>query len=87
MLMKEEVIFGQEKGNKKPDKVAGDNVVIYSDPQLSEAPAPAFSGEGIPVYKTEWITNGILKNLWEDTGSKLTVNIFLIPKYLHERDW
>ena len=54
----------REKGNKTGQKVAGDNVVIYSDPQLPEAPAQPFSGEGIPVYKTEWITNGILKNLF-----------------------
>lgn len=53
-------------GNKIGQKIAGENVNIFSDPGFSEAPSYPFSNEGIPYKKVEWISNGILKNLYSN---------------------
>lgn len=52
------------KGNKIGQKVFSEKVNIYSDPMNKTAPSNPFTGEGIPTKKTEWITNGMLKNLY-----------------------
>jgi predicted Zn-dependent protease len=38
-------------------------VKIYSDPAHPLAPAVPFDGEGLPLKRTMWIENGVLKNL------------------------
>ena len=38
-------------------------VNIYSDPTDPVAPASSFNREGFPLKRTEWFTNGVLKNL------------------------
>lgn len=54
----------KEKGNKIGQKISDIKVNIISDPQLTEAPTTPFTYEGIPLFKTEWITDGVLKNLY-----------------------
>ncbi len=54
----------KEKGNKIGEKIAGSSVNIFSDPQFKEAPSAPFSGEGMPIVKRNWITNGVLDNLF-----------------------
>lgn len=54
----------KDNGNKIGEKIAGEKVNIYSDPQSPLAPSSPFSDDGMPVFKTEWITDGVLKNLY-----------------------
>lgn len=56
----------KEKGNKIGQKIVDSKVNIFSDPQNREAPSTPFSGDGYPVYKREWITNGVLNNLYSN---------------------
>lgn len=51
-------------GNKTGQKIADEKVELYSDPQFALAPSSPFTREGIPLYKTEWLSKGILKNLF-----------------------
>lgn len=56
----------KEKGNKIGQKIVNLKVNILSDPQIESAPATPFTGEGIPVFRTEWIKDGVLKNLYSN---------------------
>lgn len=56
----------KKKGNKIGQKIAGRNVNIFSDPQFREAPATPFSGDGFPVIKRNWISDGELNNLFSE---------------------
>lgn len=50
-------------GTKIGEKIASDNVTIYSDPTDSDLLTAPFDGEGLPLRRQVWIENGILKNL------------------------
>ncbi|MCB0727136.1 MAG: TldD/PmbA family protein [Ignavibacteriae bacterium] len=52
------------KGNKIGQKLVSDKVHIYSDPQNDLAPASPFNSEGYPIRKTDWFSEGVLKNLY-----------------------
>lgn len=52
------------KGTKIGEKVADEKVDIFSDPQFSDAPSTPFTSEGIPLVRTDWIKDGVLKNLF-----------------------
>ncbi|HMS65162.1 MAG TPA: TldD/PmbA family protein [Ignavibacteria bacterium] len=54
----------KDKGNKIGQKISNSKVNIISDPQLPEAPSTPFNYEGMPEFRTEWITDGVLKNLY-----------------------
>lgn len=54
------------KGNKIGEAIVDSKVNIYSDPQNKLAPSSPFSGDGFPVYKREWISNGVLNNLFSN---------------------
>ncbi|MEO6693776.1 MAG: TldD/PmbA family protein [Ignavibacteria bacterium] len=54
----------KDKVNKIGQQISGSKVNIYSDPQAQDAPSSPFSSEGMPVFKTQWISDGILKNLY-----------------------
>ncbi len=58
--------FFSDKGNKNKigQLIADPKVNIYSDPQSTYAPSIPFSDDGYPVYKTNWITKGILNKLY-----------------------
>ena len=53
-------------GNKIGMKVVDERVTVLSDPHDPDAPANTFTGEGLPVSRTVWIENGVVKNLAYD---------------------
>ncbi|HJR62548.1 MAG TPA: TldD/PmbA family protein [Gemmatimonadaceae bacterium] len=53
-------------GNKIGMKVVDERVTILSDPLDPDASANTFTGEGLPVSRTVWIENGVVKNLAYD---------------------
>lgn len=65
-------------GNRIGEKVVDERVTIVSDPQDADLLTSPFTGEGLPVGRTVWIENGVLKNLaydrfWADKqGAKPT---------------
>jgi predicted Zn-dependent protease len=56
--------FSKEGGaTKVGEKIADERVTIFSDPTDAELLSQPFDGEGLPVKRTVWIENGVLKNL------------------------
>jgi len=53
----------KEGGNKIGQKVADERITITSDAADPELRARPFDAEGLPVGRTVWIENGILRNL------------------------
>ena len=53
-------------GTKLGMKVVDERVTLVSDPLDPEAYGNTFTGEGLPVSKTTWIENGVVKNLSYD---------------------
>jgi predicted Zn-dependent protease len=53
----------KEGGNKIGEKVADERVTIWSDPADPDVRAQPFDSQGLPVGRTMWIENGVLKNL------------------------
>ena len=53
-------------GNKIGMKVVDERVSLVSDPLDPDAAAYTFDGDGLPVKKTVWIENGVVKNLAYD---------------------
>ncbi len=51
-------------GTKLGQKLVDDVVTIYSDPQNSELPSPAWAGDGRPQEKVTWIDKGVVKNMY-----------------------
>lgn len=57
------------------EKIFGEKVTIFTDPQHPENPTNVFDGEGFPIKKTEWITEGVVKAMacnryWAEKGKK-----------------
>ena len=50
-------------GNKLGEKLLGDNITIYSDPNNAEMPSSTFSFDGRPQERRVWIDKGVVKNL------------------------
>jgi len=67
------------KGNKIGEKILSDKVNIFSDPQYAGAPSTPYSGEGYPVIKKDWITNGVLNNLFANRYWAKKTNSEYIP--------
>jgi len=53
-------------GNRTGEKVVDERITISSDPQDADLLTSPFTGEGLPVGRTAWIENGVLKNLAYD---------------------
>lgn len=53
-------------GTKLGEKIVDERVNIYSDPLNSEVPSVTWDGEGQQIKKTQWIENGMVKNLFYD---------------------
>ena len=53
----------QGGGTQIGEKVADERVTLYSDPADPDLLGQPFDGEGLPLGRTVWIENGILKNL------------------------
>ena len=65
----------QGGGNKVGLKVVDDRVTLLSDPLDPDAPAAPFTAEGLPVSRTVWIDNGVVRNLaydryWAERNSR-----------------
>jgi len=56
----------QGGGNKIGLKVVDERVTLLSDPLDPDAAALPFTPEGLPVKKTTWIENGVVRNLAYD---------------------
>jgi len=53
-------------GNKIGQKVVDERVSLWSDPMDPDASANTFTAEGLPVHKTVWIEEGVVRNLAYD---------------------
>jgi predicted Zn-dependent protease len=53
-------------GNKVGSKVLDERVSLWSDPLDPEAASYPFTPDGLPVSKTTWIENGVVRNLSYD---------------------
>lgn len=56
----------QGGGTKIGEKVVDERVTIFSDPQDPDLLADPYTGEGMPIGRTVWIENGVVKNLAYD---------------------
>jgi predicted Zn-dependent protease len=50
-------------GTRLGEQLFSENVNIYSDPLNPEIPGSTWSGDGLPVTRTQWVQNGVVKNL------------------------
>jgi len=50
-------------GTKLGEKLVDERVQIYSDPFDERVPSNAWSGDGLPRERTNWIENGVVKNM------------------------
>jgi len=50
-------------GNKLGEKIIDSRINAYSDPLNEDVPASTWSGNGLPLKRTQWIENGAVKNL------------------------
>jgi predicted Zn-dependent protease len=50
-------------GNRIGEQVLSEKVNIYSDPSHPLAPSMMFDGEGLPIKRTNWVQNGVWKDL------------------------
>ncbi|MFC1225943.1 TldD/PmbA family protein [Pedobacter sp. BG31] len=50
-------------GTRLGEQLFSENVNIYSDPMNAEIPSATFTGEGLPVTRTQWVEKGVVKNL------------------------
>ncbi len=53
-------------GTKLGDQVVDERITLLSDPADGDLLESPFNGEGLPVPRTVWIENGVLKNLAYD---------------------
>jgi predicted Zn-dependent protease len=65
-------------GNRIGEQILGEKVRIYGDPAHPMAPSLSFDGQGLPIVRTVFVENGVLKDLFysrfwaEKTGKKPT---------------
>jgi predicted Zn-dependent protease len=50
-------------GNRLGEKFFGDEVNIYTDPQIATAPGAPFDGEGLPARRMDYVRAGVVKNM------------------------
>ncbi|MGH7606399.1 MAG: metallopeptidase TldD-related protein, partial [Gemmatimonadales bacterium] len=65
-------------GNKIGERVVDERVTLVSDPQDPDLLTTPFTDEGLPVGRTVWIENGVLRNLaydrfWADKQGRAPV--------------
>ena len=53
----------KDGGTKIGQKIVDERVNIWSDPLNPDVPTSTWNGEGMPLKKTSWIENGVVKNL------------------------
>ncbi|WP_316800845.1 TldD/PmbA family protein [Pedobacter frigidisoli] len=50
-------------GTRLGEQLFSENVSIYSDPLNAEVPSSTWSGDGLPLKRTQWVDKGVVKNL------------------------
>lgn len=50
-------------GTRLGEQLFSENVNIYSDPMNPEIPSSTWTGDGLPVKRTQWVEKGVVKNL------------------------
>jgi predicted Zn-dependent protease len=50
-------------GNRLGEKLYGDEVNIYTDPNLTEGPGSPFDFQGLPTKRLDYVRAGVVKNL------------------------
>ncbi|WP_421943007.1 TldD/PmbA family protein [Pedobacter sp.] len=50
-------------GTRLGEQLFSENVNIYSDPLNPEIPSSTWSGDGLPLKRTQWVEKGVVKNL------------------------
>jgi predicted Zn-dependent protease len=50
-------------GTRVGEKIADERITVYSDPADPDLLGRPFDGEGLPLGRTVWVENGILRNL------------------------
>lgn len=58
--------MSKDGGTKLGQKIVDERVNIWSDPLHPDVPTATWNGEGMPLKKTNWIENGVVKNLAYD---------------------
>lgn len=53
-----------EHGTKLGQKLFGDAITIYSDPTDDLAPATPWGEDGLPIGRTDWVRDGVQRNLF-----------------------
>ncbi|HCV82637.1 MAG TPA: peptidase C69, partial [Zunongwangia profunda] len=53
-------------GTKLGEKIVDERVNIWSDPLHPDVPTATWNGDGLPLKKTSWLENGVVKNLAYD---------------------
>ena len=48
------------------EKLAGEEITVYSDPQHPDIPYAPFDPEGVPRRKATWIDRGVFSGMWWD---------------------
>ena len=79
----------QGGGNKIGMKVVDERVTLFSDPMDPDIATNPFAGDGLPLGRTVWIENGVVKNLSYDrywalnnrAGAKATVDAYIQTQY------
>ncbi len=54
----------QGGGTKLGEKLVDERVQIYSDPLNDRVPSNTWSNDGLPLERTSWIENGVVKNMF-----------------------
>jgi predicted Zn-dependent protease len=50
-------------GTRIGEQLFSENVNIYSDPLNPELPSATWDRDGLPIKRTQWVQNGVVKNL------------------------
>lgn len=51
-------------GTKLDEKIVDERVTIYSDPLNPDLPSNTWSNDGLPINPTNWVENGVVKNMF-----------------------
>lgn len=50
-------------GTRLGEQLFDERITIYSDPTNPDLPSATWDGDGLPLKKTTWVENGVVKNL------------------------
>ncbi|HAI76282.1 MAG TPA: peptidase C69 [Microscillaceae bacterium] len=56
-------LSGKGGATKLGEKLFDERINLYSDPLHPEVPTATWAGDGFPLKRTQWIENGVVKNM------------------------